>query len=420
MMRNTPMRCLWIGRYIPYPIDEGMKLYSAKLIESFAASGVEVCALGYGQSQLAPARPGVRWEAVPCERGKNLGGIVNRLPIAAAVDATPAYRLLLDVKLREHWDVIVLDSYASGWALERCQRYRTMHSHTILVHVSHNHETEVWRSMASASSASPLHRWLIKRNANKVAQLERALVRSVDLVTTITDEDGHALLDDLNRGGASVAASGSSRLTLMPGFDGAVAQDRSITSLTPRRVVVVGSFNWVVKRENLRRFVQHADPVFADRGIELVIAGQVPSDLQQSLSASCRATTFRGFVPDLLPLLSEARIAVVPELIGGGFKLKFLDYFFGRVPVATVTAAASGIPARLREYLLMGEDIAALTQSIVEHIDRVQELNGRQTALFEQAAALFRWEDRGVQLRTQIEALQARKAANEDHRLLGS
>ena len=166
--------------------------------------------------------------------------------------------------------------------------------------------------------------------------------------------------------------------------------------------------------------MQHADPVFADRGIELVVAGQVPSDLQQSLSASCRATTFRGFVQDLLPLLSEARIAVVPELIGGGFKLKFLDYFFGRVPVATVTAAASGIPARLREYLLMGEDIAALTQSIVEHIDRVQELNDRQTALFEQAAALFRWEDRGVQLRTQIEALQARKAANEDHRLLGS
>ena len=68
----------------------------------------------------------------------------------------------------------------------------------------------------------------------------------------------------------------------------------------------------------------------------------------------------------------------------------------------------------------MGEDIAALTQSIVEHIDRVQELNDRQTALFEQAAALFRWEDRGVQLRTHIEALQARKAANDDHRLLGS
>jgi polysaccharide biosynthesis protein PslH len=419
MIQNAPMRCLWIGRYIPYPIDEGMKLYSAKLIESFAASGVEVCALGYGSSQLAPAKPGVRWESVPCERGKNLGGIVNRLPIAAAVDGTPAYRTLLDVKLREHWDVIVLDSYASGWALERCQRYRTMHTHTILVHVSHNHEAAVWRSMASESSASPLHRWLIKRNAKKVAQLERELARSVDLITTITDEDGHALLNELSRDAVGVDAA-ISRLTLMPGFDGAVARDRSITSETPRRVVVVGSFNWVVKRENLSRFVQHADCAFADHGIELVIAGQVPRDLQQSLAASCRATTFRGFVQDLLPLLSEARIAVVPELIGGGFKLKFLDYFFGRVPVATVTAAASGIPATLREHLLMGEDIAALTQCIVEHIDQVQELNDRQAALFEQAATLFRWEDRGVQLRTQIQALQAGKAANEDHRLLGS
>jgi hypothetical protein len=417
MMHNAPLRCLWIGRYIPYPIDEGMKLYSAKLIESFAASGVEVCALGYGNAQLAPAKPGVKWQAVPCERGKNLGGIVNRLPIAAAVDAKPAYKQLLDVTLREQWDVIVLDSYASGWALERCQRYRTTHGNTILVHVSHNHEAAVWRSMAAEASASPLHRWLIKRNASKVAQLERELVRSVDLVTTITDEDGHALLSDVSHHHMRGA---NSHLTLMPGFDGAVALERRMTSLTPRRVVVVGSFNWVVKRENLRRFVQHADPVFAARGIELVIAGQVPDELQQSLAASCRATTFRGFVQDLLPLLEQARIAVVPELIGGGFKLKFLDYFFGRVPVATVTAAASGIPPVLREHLLMGEDIAALTQCILEHIDQVQDLNDRQAAVFDLSGALFRWEDRGQQLRTQIESVQARRAANEDRRLLGS
>lgn len=420
MMRKEPLRCLWIGRYIPYPIDEGMKLYSVKLIESFAASGVEVCALGYGNAQLAPEKPGVRWEAVPCERGKNLGGIVNRLPIAAAVDGTPAYRSLLDTKLREHWDAIVLDSYASGWALERCQRYRTMHRDTVLVHVSHNHEAAVWRSMASQASASPLHRWLIKRNASKVAQLERDLVRSVDLVTAITDEDGHALLNDVSHDGMSAAPTEIPCLTLMPGFDGAVARERSISSLTPRRVIIVGSFNWVVKRENLNLFVNHADPIFAAHGIELVIAGQVPSDLQQSLSASCRATTFRGFVQDLLPLLAQARIAVVPELIGGGFKLKFLDYFFGRVPVATVTAAAAGIPASLREHLLMGEDIAALTQCILDHIEKVQDLNERQAAVFEQAAAVFRWEDRGQQLRTHIVSLQARKAANEDHRLLGS
>ena len=390
------LRCLWIGRYIPYPINEGMKLYSAKLIQSLADDGVLVRVMGYGAASAAPSHPRVQWQAVASARGRNLGGIVHRLPLAAAVDATPAYRTLLDQQLKERWDVIVLDSYASGWALTRCREYRASRNADVaLVHVSHNHESAVWHEMAQHSSASPLHRWLIKRNAAKVAQLERELVANVDLLTAITDEDAEAI-------GKHVTTP---RLSLLPGFDGSIAEPRTIDASTPRRVIVVGSFAWVVKRENLARFVRHADPLFARAGIELVIVGEVPGELLRELRAECRATSFAGFVEDLRPLLASARIAVVPELIGGGFKLKFLDYFFGRVPVATVTAAASGVPAVVREQLLMGDDIAALTQSILSHIDDLESLNRRQHSTFEQAATLFRWADRGERLRSAITSL---------------
>ena len=409
---SSSATCLWIGRYVPYPINEGMKLYSAKLVESVARSGIFVRALGFGDLAHAPAIKGVQWIAISGERGRDLSGIVNRLPLAAAVDATPEYKDLLDRQLREHWDVIVFDSYASGWALDRCRRYRTaQNTQALLVHVSHNHETAVWRSMAQHSNASPVHRWLMRRNAIKVAQLERDLATNVDLVTTITDEDANAL---------STTSNAAPTLTLMPGYDGPIAAPRMITHRTPRRVVIVGSFNWVVKRENLTRFVQHADPIFARHDIELLVAGEMPEELRTALEAKCRASTFRGFVSDLAPLLAESRIAIVPELIGGGFKLKFLDYFFGRVPVATVSAAAAGIPAALREQLLMGEDIAALTQTIVDHIDDLDELNRRQATVFEQATTLFRWEDRGAQLDSELDALRAKRWDTEDHRLLGS
>ena len=44
------------------------------------------------------------------------------------------------------------------------------------------------------------------------------------------------------------------------------------------------------------------------------------------------ATQFTGTVPDVTRYMDEARIAIVPERNGGGFKLKVLEYVFNRIP----------------------------------------------------------------------------------------
>lgn len=402
----TPLRCLWIGRYIPHPMNEGAKVYSAKLAASLAHAGCFVRVLGFGDTARAPHIDGIEWVSVPGNRGRDIGGIVNRLPLAAAVDATSAYRALLDAQLREPWDVIVFDSYATGWALDRCGQYRAGRgTETVFVHVSHNEEAAVWKSLAERMSGSTLRRWLVRRNAQKVAQLERRLIAGVDLFTAITDEDAASL---------GRAAKTTRSVTLTPGYDGPIAPARTITRDTPRRVAIVGSFSWVVKRENLQQFVEHADPVFAREGIELVIAGEVPEELQQTLRARCRATRMVGFVQELAPLLAEARIALVPELIGGGFKLKFLDYLFGRMPIATVDAAAAGLPRAVRECLISADDIPSLVANVVQRIDDIDDLNRRQVTAFEHARSAFQWADRGTTLLDAIMTLrQARAAAHE-------
>jgi polysaccharide biosynthesis protein PslH len=125
-----------------------------------------------------------------------------------------------------------------------------------------------------------------------------------------------------------------------------------------------------------------------------------------TLKPNCRATTFHGFVDDMAPLLSQARLAVVPELIGGGFKLKFLDYFFSRIPVATLSGAAAGIPTALRQQLIEASDVRELVDKIVANIDQVDRLNELQDQAFHIARTLFRWEDRGVRLKHAIAHLQ--------------
>ena len=40
---------------------------------------------------------------------------------------------------------------------------------------------------------------------------------------------------------------------------------------------------------------------------------------------------------DVAPYLARARIEIVPEPIGSGFKLGFFDYIIARVPAATAS-----------------------------------------------------------------------------------
>jgi glycosyltransferase involved in cell wall biosynthesis len=384
---DAAMRCLWIGRYMPYPLDAGAKVYSARVAESLAATGAFVRFLGHGQASEG-AHAGIDWVAVPGARKGQFAGLFSRLPIAAAIDATPQYTALLDAQLQEHWDVLVLDGYGTGWALERCRRYAAQRR-CVIVHVSHNHEEILWRDMARHADEALPKRIALWLNYRKVRALERRVVDAVDLVTAITAEDA----DALNRSGKART------LILTPGYAGPVAAERRITAATPRRIILVGSFRWAVKQENLTRFLELADVRLAENGIGLDIVGDVPEGLLASLQPRCRATTFHGFVEDTAPLLAQARIAVVPELIGGGFKLKLLDYLFARVPIATLAGAAAGLSPLLRDQLLQADDLDMLVKDIVSNIDAIDMLNEMQERAFRHAESLFRWEDRGRQLR---------------------
>jgi glycosyltransferase involved in cell wall biosynthesis len=393
------MKCLWIGRYMPYPLDAGAKVYSAKLAESLAAAGTSVRFLGFGRPDTAPLDCGVDYVPVGSRQRSQSAAIFSRLPIAAAIDSTSAYASLLEQQLCAEWDAIVFDGYGTGWALPRCLAYvrDQPFRRTVLVHISHNHETAVWLAMAREARGSIARRLVLWQNALKVRALERRVVANVDLLSAICEEDLAALQAGL---------PSDRTITLTPGYAGPVVSERFIGDWTPRRVVVVGSFRWQPKQENLARFVEVADPVFQAHDIRLDIVGDAPSELIARLESRCRATTFHGFVDDMTPFLNQARIAVVPELIGGGFKLKFLDYFFARVPVATLAAAAAGLPAPLHESLLAKPSLEALVESIVTNIDRLDRLNRLQDRAFHVARSLFRWEDRGVRLKHAIARLQ--------------
>jgi polysaccharide biosynthesis protein PslH len=399
-MPSKPIRCLWISRYIPFPMDGGAQIYSAHLSQSLAKAGAYVRFLGFGNDSSVPKTAGgVEWLAIPGKKRGAPMAALSRLPFAAAIDATKTYCEMLDMQLLDSWDAIVLDGYGTGWALERCLTYRRSRNadRPVLVHVSHNHEEQLWQVMGREARGSALKRIALRRNAGKVASLEQRIVRAVDLLTTITDEDRRSL-------GSAIARDRS--LSLTPGYAGLYLKARHISAATPRRVVIMGSFGWVVKQANLTQFLEIADPIFAQQGIALDVVGTMPLALLDALKSRCRATSFHGFVDDVGPHLERARIGIVPESIGGGFKLKFLDYIFWRVPVATVTQAVAGLSEELQSTMLRNDTLPGLVRDIVANIDRVDDLNRMQERAFALGRAQFDWSVRGERFLEAITAIR--------------
>lgn len=391
------MNCLWIARDLPFALDAGDKTYSANMARSLQQTGVSVRMLGFQEPNTAkPQDWVVDTVAIPGQKHQNGRALFSRLPIAAAIHVTSAYRAVLDEQLQNSWDVIVLDSYGSGWALDRCMRSARAGRKPALVYLSHNHEETLWRAMAADSKAMLPKKLALWQNYCKVRALERRMVQSVDLVATITGEDAQTY---------TAQAAGKRTVVLTPGYSGWVAPERRIDEQCPPRVVLVGSFRWVVKQENLRQFLESADQRFKSEGIHFDVIGDIPKELRDALQPHLRATRLHGFVQDIAPFFSSARMAVVPELIGGGFKLKFLDYIFGRVPVASLSAAAAGLPEAVRAHVLCREDLRQLVEAIVEFIAKPAQLDLMQQQAFEQARALFKWQDRGLQLRRALESV---------------
>jgi polysaccharide biosynthesis protein PslH len=378
----------------PEPRYNGQYVYSGGLIDSVAAAGGEVEVLGLRRPE-SPRSNGARsrhvvWWLPSDSPHSRWGSLTSTLPNIAYRCRTSGMRRMLDRLLRrDAWDGIVFDGLSAGWALPAVlDHYAGRRDRPRLIYVSHNHEGSL-RSQIAESQPLFLKRQAVRLDALKVSRLERELVDAVDLVTAITQED----LTLYRRQSRDKAMD-----VLTPGYCGRRVRERRISATMPRRAVIVGSFDWIAKRMNLAEFVGVADPLFADSDVELQAVGSGDEAFLEQLRRQTLATRLTGTVPNIEPYLDQARIAIVPERSGGGFKLKVLEYVFNRVPVFALAGSFAGVPLRHNDSAMLFSDHAALAHGVLEAIDDVDRLNRLQERAFATCADRFDWSSRGRQI----------------------
>lgn len=405
------MAYLWLTLCDPDPQTNGQFIYSGGLIRAVAKAGVELTVLGLSRQpdcshrrregnidwQLAADRPLDRWARV-----------ASLFPPFSQRTRVPDMRAALAAHLATgRWDAVVLDSFNVGWALPHVLRYRRHHPQTKIVYLAQNDETAAAHAVAKAQKG--WRRAIRIADVAKTRWLERRLLQTADLVTADSPEDCKAL---------AALSPGRPVVFVPPGYGGARVPARTIDSRLPRRAIVVGSFDWPAKRLSLDAFLSTAAPLFAANGIGLQIVGRTEGSHVAALRKRFPSVEVVGTVPDVRPYMTEARIALVPDVLGG-FKLKSLDYIFNRLPIFGMEGAVPGTPLADGRGIRLFKSHAALARGVVDMIDDTASLDEQQQAAYALSTDCFDWNVIGHGLVRQIQTASVGRMGiaetNEDY-----
>ena len=378
------MHCLWLTLADPDPATNGQLIYSKGLIEAARDAGATLRVIGLARREN-PRRVCdllvIDWRLADEQAQSPWRRLLSPVPVVSHRGNAPNMRRLLDQALAERpWDAIVVDSISSGWALSAVMRHRRQSLRPPrLVYLSHNHEVTVARRIVKA--ARGLRRVAKAIDYLKVRRLERRLVAAADLVTSNTPDDCRRF---------AAGAKGRSIVFLPPGYAGARLEARTIDDDVPRRAILVSSLDWPPKRAAVEAFLADATAMLSREGIGLQVVGEAEPAYLETLRRRFPSVDFVGRVDDVRPYMRQARLALVPDLLGG-FKLKGLDYVFNRLPIVAMRIALPGMPLEDGTNIGLFDSHAAMADGVVELIDNFPKLNAWQAAAYDACADRFDW-----------------------------
>lgn len=391
------MKILWLSRWDSRNPTDGQLVYSEGLISALERLGADINVIATARTAGAsiPSTPG-RTIVSPAFWPRSLS-LMSNISSDSFKQRSTGFREAIERALTESPDAIIFDYYATGWMLKLIEGFydRIAQQMPFMVYLSHNHEASLRPKVAQGYSGNAIKKWAIQRDSEKAAAMENRLAAACDLICAITDQDSAQYQRDFPE---------KSHLTILPGYTGSVREPGHICESTPRRVIMMGSLLWIAKQESIRRFILAARRGFEEANIEFVVLGRAEPEFLRSIEAMSPSVKALGFVEDPLPFLHASRIGLMPDELGGGFKLRIMDYIFNGVPVAAIRSQTEGLPLNGQTDMFTADAAGELAEDIIANIDDIASLNEMASQAQAKCSGKFDWENRGKMLVRAIEA----------------
>ncbi|HEV3228936.1 MAG TPA: glycosyltransferase [Solirubrobacteraceae bacterium] len=361
------MTILFLTTVLPGGRRTGGELASQAFIDALRAAGHRVLVLGYRRrGDRLPLGPDDR---VVAERSIEttlagpwptfwvLRALIARLPYSSAKYRARTYRRQITRALDEDEpSLVIVDHAQMAWAIPHIAGRRPH------VYLAHNVEHELY-AQAARATPHPLMRWVNRREARRIAVLERLSARSAREVWTLSSEDAASVRE--------LTASRSART-----FDLPVAVDDRRELPTPEADVrVLGAWTWGPNAMGLRWFLDRVVPLLpVDTTVEIGGAGTGGRRAPRS------SVRFRGVVSDAQGFLRAARAVAVPATAGSGVQIKTLDAVATGLPVVATSVALRGI-GDPPSTVTLADDPRAFAAALAALTRQPRDENGRAAAI---------------------------------------
>jgi glycosyltransferase involved in cell wall biosynthesis len=297
-----------------------------------------------------------------------------------------------------HADQLTMAQFALPFLTPKKQSIAGITSETAtkptLVFDAHN---AVWTIVGRMTHNVPWYlRPVLKLEARRVKKYEGQIVASFDHTLAVTDIDRRYLLEardtylngKSHSGGETTVKGSGDRITTIP-----IAVDTEGLQPVSRKpgsknIFTMGTLHYPPNADGIRWFVREVFPMIKQRipDVSLTITGRnPPADFLQLPQESDGAIQVTGYAPQLLPLLKQAALMVVPVRAGSGMRVRILEAFAYGMPVVTTTVGLEGIDAQAGKDVVVADspqDFAKEVTNLIQDEAKQADLamNGRNLA----------------------------------------
>jgi len=282
---------------------------------------------------------------------------------------------------RDHYDAIVAEGLMLG-------DYHLPEDVKVVLD-EHNIEFELLER-AYLQETSWLRKWYNWRESRLVKRVEISFCQEADAVVVTSERESEILKSLLPDNMVEVVPNG---------VDIDYFQSKDAGQEVDGRIIFTGAMDYYPNVKGVLFFAQKCWPLIRSQmpGATWHIVGKNPLPDVQKL-AELPGITVTGSVADVRPYFNEARVAIVPLLVGGGTRLKILEAMAMRKAVVSTSLGCEGIAAVQDEHLIVADQPDALAKAVIELLNNQEKRDALATAGRELVEAEYSWERCGDQL----------------------
>jgi len=349
---------------MPYPLTDGGNIGIYNITKHLAALGHEITLVTFPLASLSDTEKAIK----DISRFADIRVVSRSLPSRWKVLARTVFRgaypierrmtremfsLLRKIVGTKAYDIVHVDHAHMGryglWLQNEFQLPAILREH--------NYESLIYERFAATEPN--ILKSLVARVHGKRLKIEEAgFLSKFDAVAAISDEDAKLMR----------LIAPSSKLTVIP----AGADTYYFTPLNQKpdsnRLLFVGTLAWDPNFDSLRYFLREILPLIlkARPNTVLDIVGSEGHRILPYSKDFGSSVIVNGQVPDIRDYLARAAVVVVPLRIGGGMRVKLLEFFAAGKAIVSTSVGAEGNIAEDSKHLLLRDDSLAFAEAVLQ------------------------------------------------------